>query len=225
MIPFLLLAIGLGIKHSFDPDHLLAVSGFFTQTPSVKKSIRLSIYWAAGHMLTAIALTFVLFTFKDIFLSSVLERMESLVGVMLIFLGAWGVYTAVFSQWHAHAHTHNGNATTHTHVHAHPLTKHGSEKNHNHYHLFGVGIVQGLASNDELLILLTATLSVSTWMELVGGITFFSLGVVLGMIGFGSLFTLSILRVHREKILPIIHGLVGVLSMGYGLQILLEMGF
>lgn len=218
MFPFLTLAFLLGLKHSFDADHLVAVSNFLSRASSIKKSVKLSLYWAAGHMLTAIFITFLLFTFKDIFLSAFLEKMEMLVGVMLIVLGAWSLTLLRGWNVHGHAHTHGGTLHTHAHLHAE-----SHEKDHAHVHLFGIGIVHGLASNDELLILLTATLGVSSLMEMVSGVAIFSFGVVVGMIAFGTLFTFSVIKIHRENVLRLIQGAVGVISIGYGAQLLLQL--
>ena len=46
-------AILLGLKHSFDADHLVAVTGVLSNAPTSKQTTKLSVSWALGHMVTA----------------------------------------------------------------------------------------------------------------------------------------------------------------------------
>ena len=148
LISFMALAIALGFKHSYDSDHLIAVSNILRKVDSVNSSIRIGFSWAIGHMLTATIITIILFIFKESFLNNVLPHFEKIVGVMLIVLGILSFRD--FFSLHSHMHSH-GN-TVHSHLHVH-LKKH-QDKKHSHTHMFGIGIVHGLASNDELLLLL-----------------------------------------------------------------------
>ncbi len=213
MIEIFSLALLLGIKHSVDADHLIAVSTTFSHSTSIKKSATFSLYWAAGHMVTAILITFLLFTFKNEVLSFFLEKMQLLAGIMLILIGIIGIYRSRI--FHGHTHSHAGEIHTHWHMHFH-----SQEKDHAHRHIFGIGIVQGLASNDELLLILTASLGVATLLELMVGVAAFTLGVVIGMIGFGALFTFPLLKMHRERVMPFIHFGVGSISIIYGAYML-----
>jgi len=87
--------------------------------------------------------------------------------------------------------------------------------------MFGIGIVHGLASNDELLLLLTASLGLSTALEMVGGVMLFTLGVVLGMLAFSSLFVLPFLKLHAGRVTMPINATAGIVSIGYGAKMLL----
>ncbi len=85
-IGLLILAIILGIKHSFDADHLVAVSGLLTNSQSTRKTAVLSVSWALGHMITASILTIILFTFRETVLKVLLTNLELLVPIMLIII-------------------------------------------------------------------------------------------------------------------------------------------
>src|SRR5437867_9471975 len=50
---FIVLALALGFKHSYDADHLVAVSNLITRSGSIRKTSLISVSWAAGHMVTA----------------------------------------------------------------------------------------------------------------------------------------------------------------------------
>ncbi len=204
-----LLALGLGIKHSFDADHVVAVSNILSRSNSIKNSIKFGMSWAVGHMLTATLITILLFSFRDGLLPIILERFEILAALMLIGLG---VFTLIRARGiHFHMHKHGGKTHTHYHLHAKD-----NIKDHSHRHIFGIGVIHGLASNDELLLLLTASMGLANLGEMIAGVAVFSLGVVIGMVIFSLLFTYSILNISRGKMGKIIDGLVGGSSIAYG---------
>jgi len=213
MFEFLFAALALGIKHSFDADHLVGVSNILTKSRSLLQTIKMSFSWAIGHMLTAILITILLFTFRDSILPFVLDKFELLVAIMLIALGAISLYQARF--FHAHKHKHGNSAHEHVHIHLK-----NNESDHVHKHMFGVGIVHGLASNDELLLLLTISLGLSSLFDMVLGVAIFSLGVVIGMIAFGLFITYPILKIKSETIVRMVNGTVGVVSVVYGAMML-----
>ena len=78
LISFMFLALLLGFKHSYDADHLIAVSGILRKIKSFKSSIRIGISWAAGHMITAAIATIALFVFKDSILKFILPHLKRL---------------------------------------------------------------------------------------------------------------------------------------------------
>ncbi len=215
MFQFTLLALFLGIKHSFDADHLIAVSNLLAGAKSLEKTIKMSISWAAGHMFTAAIITAILFAFKDAFLSLILGKMELLVAIMLIALGFLSIWKS--RVFHAHAHKHDGIPHIHWHMHL----AQGMEE-HAHRHMFGIGIIHGLASNDELLLLLTVSLGLSTLAEMVFGIAIFSFGVVLGMLAFSIFFTLPLMKMHSHRLMQAVNVSVGCVGIIYGGAMLLS---
>ncbi|MBI3050862.1 hypothetical protein HYY74_00205 [Candidatus Woesearchaeota archaeon] len=213
MLGFILLALFLGFKHSFDADHLLAVSTLLPKASSIRHAFLMGLMWAFGHMVTAIAVTFLLFSFRD-FLSPVLEKFELLVALMLVGLGA----ISILQSGIVHAHRHRHEKAEHAHVH---------EKGFHHVHrqMFGVGIIHGLASNDELLVLITATLGVSTFALAALGVAIFTAGVVAGMAVFSMLLAYPLVRARQEALLKGFYLISGLLSIGYGLWMLAALVF
>ncbi|MBI5224365.1 sulfite exporter TauE/SafE family protein [Candidatus Micrarchaeota archaeon] len=211
MLEFAMLALTLGIKHSFDADHLIAVSNLLGKASSLRKSVSMSISWAAGHMLTASLITFVLFSNQNSLLPLILDKFEILVGAMLIFLGALTIYHAKFTKIHSHIHTHGGKK--HVHMHSHAIA---NKADHSHSHMLGIGIIHGLASNDELLLLLTVSLGASSLLEMLAGVGIFSLGVVLGMVAYSILLTQTIISIRGIQIHRAIHATIGAISIFYG---------
>ncbi|MCL6088589.1 MAG: hypothetical protein M1530_00290, partial [Candidatus Marsarchaeota archaeon] len=212
MFEFATLALFLGIKHSFDADHIIAVSNLLSRAESLAKAARMSASWAAGHMLTAAAITALLFAFKDEFLSLVLGKMELLVAIMLIGLGLLSVWKSGF--FHRHSHRHDGIPHIHWHLHL------PQEEEHAHRHMFGIGIVHGLASNDELLLLLTASLGLSSLAEMIFGVAVFSAGVVIGMVAFSLLLAYPMLKMPRGRLVSAINLAVGCISVAFGAMML-----
>ncbi len=207
-LSIILLSLLLGFKHSFDPDHIIAVSNFLPKARSIAHSATMGLMWALGHMATAIIVTYILFFFKDTFLKDVFGKFEILVAFMLVALG-------IFSIWQSkllHFHKHGQDEKVHEHYHAHSKGLH----RHAHKQIFGVGVIHGLASNDEILVLVTAALGLSTFLDVTVAVILFSLGVVVGMVCFTALISVPIIK-SRQKFMQWFNLLAGIVSIGYGI--------
>lgn len=88
----LLSALGFGIAHAFEPDHMAAVSTFVAGRPKPRDAISFGLKWAMGHGLALLLLGSTLFLLSraaeksqpHLFSSGVLDRF---VGFVLILLG------------------------------------------------------------------------------------------------------------------------------------------
>ena len=87
--------------------------------------------------------------------------------------------------------------------------------------MLGIGAIQGLASNDELLILFTASLGLTTLGNILLGVAVFSIGVVAGMVLFALLFSYPMLKTKSDAVYKAITVVTGALSVGYGVRMLL----
>ncbi|MBI2650510.1 sulfite exporter TauE/SafE family protein [Candidatus Woesearchaeota archaeon] len=210
LVSLMALALVLGFKHSYDSDHLIAVSNILRKVDSVKSSIRIGFSWAIGHMLTATIVTTALFIFKESFLNNVLPHLGKIAGLMLVALGILSLWD--FFRLHSHMHSHDGIIHSHPHIH---LKKY-KDKKHSHIHMFGIGIVQGLASNDELLILFAASLAITSIGGLIAALGLFSLGVVLGMVLFAIAFSYPLIKLHSAKIYKYVSFGTGSAGIAYG---------
>ena len=89
---FWLGAIGLGLAHAFEPDHMAAVSTFVAGRPSPREAALFGFKWAIGHSLSLLFFGTVLYLLKlavhqpALFASGALDRF---VGLVLLFLGLW----------------------------------------------------------------------------------------------------------------------------------------
>ena len=216
LISFMLLALVLGFKHSYDSDHLIAVSNILRKSDSIKSSAKIGMSWAMGHMITATIITITLFIFKESFLNNILPHFRKIAGTMLIILGLISL-KEIFS-FHSHKHEHDGIIHSHKHIHI----KSDNQSKHSHAHMFGIGIIHGLASNDELLVLFTASLAVASLGGLLVGLSFFSIGVVFGMILFTIIFSYPMLKMNSEKLYKVISLGTGSMGILYGTLMLLS---
>lgn len=211
---FVVLSLALGFKHSYDADHLVAVSNLLTRSRSLRRAAWMSISWAAGHMITATLVTVVLYAFRETLLREFLAHLELAVAVMLVVIGAIGLLVE-FGLLHRHLHRHEDRE----HVHAHLHLTHAQE----HRTMFGIGVVHGLASNDELLILFGASLSVTSLAGILGGVGVFSLGVVAGMVVFGVGISYPLSRWGDARVRRVVNVGAALLSIAYAA--LLFLGF
>lgn len=242
--PIFSLALLLGIKHSLDVDHVVAISSILVRSPSMKRTTTLSVSWALGHMVTASIITAILFYLKTKFISKLLLNFETIVAVMLIIIAVltflWEFNIISFGK-HSHGHHHKDGK-----AHKHPISveeegtdpenlKHGDEdvKELEHGHLSilsfkgehkvmsGIGIVHGLASNDELLLLLTVTLNFDSLFHVLFGVIIFTVGVVLGMIMYSSILKFPIMKFGRDRVTRVINLTIASLTLIYAIYILL----
>jgi len=212
-LSFALLALTLGFKHSYDADHLIAVSNILRKVKTLKSAVKISTSWAIGHMITATIIMVLLYVFRESVLNNILPYFEKIVGIMLIILGT----ISLISLFKVHGHKHKHNNIMHSHTHLHSRKE---EHNHYHKHMFGIGIVHGLASNDELLLLFTASLGVTSLGGILVGVGIFSIGVILGMITFVSLFMLPMIKINSDNVYKVISGITGIAGISYGIMMI-----
>lgn len=156
-LPLLLSALLLGAAHTFETDHLAAVSALVARRPRPLASLLYGLRWALGHggivVVVGTGLLLVGFDVPE----TVGTLLERLVGLSLVVLGAWVVATS--GRLHAHSHSHP-DGTVHTHLHAHPpgkgtATHASASARHEHGHAAtAMGALHGLAGTAPVVALL-----------------------------------------------------------------------
>jgi len=214
---FIAFALALGFKHSYDADHIVAVSNLLTRSRDLRKTSLMSISWAMGHMATAAVVVVILYEFRQTLLSDFLAHFELVVAVMLVVIGVVGLLLE-FGVIHRHQHEHalaDDSTKEHSHAHLHLF------RAREHRAMFTIGIVHGLASNDELLILFVASFGVTSLLGLLGGVGVFSLGVVLGMTLFGLGVSYPTMRWGSATVRRAVNVSAALLSLGYAAYLFL----
>src|SRR5580698_3131823 len=91
LVPFatvILLGLFLGMRHSTDPDHVLAVTTIVSRQKSVRSSATIGLLWGLGHTLTIFLVGSAIIIFGVVIPPRLGLSMEFSVALMLILLGA-----------------------------------------------------------------------------------------------------------------------------------------
>ncbi len=180
----LMLGLALGMRHAFDPDHVVAMSTIVTRERSVARAAWLGGAWGAGHCLSLFAVGLAVILFRVPMPESWSLVFERLVGVMLVVLGVASLLWrhAPVRGEHRHA-AHRGAAETRGQASRRP---------------FAVGLVHGLAGSGALAIAVLATIPSRAAGLLY--IALFGLGAVGGMMLITALFVIPLRFAERGAI-------------------------
>jgi len=211
----LLFGFILGLEHTLDLDHLVAVSTIASENKSLGKSLLIGGAWGFGHTLILFAVGMLVLTFKLTIPNSLTRFFELLVGMMLIGLGVWVIQRVRRSGVHIHRHSHR--RYSHIHVHSHKNTK-----SHHHVHKsLLVGMLQGLAGSAGLMLIMVLTMK--TVIQGFIFILLFGLGTIAGMAIVGTIISLPFLLTKWSvKVNKRIKMLTGLLSIGLGLLVIVQ---
>lgn len=213
----LLLGFGLGIKHAFEADHVIAISTIVSEQKNPFRSALVGAFWGIGHTTTLFVIGLLVLLFKISIPEHISLSLEFLVGLMLVFLG---VYTLLRARNVVHEHEHAHGNITHSHPHVHQDKK----GLHQHHKSFLVGSVHGLAGSGALMLLILST--VPTIIEGIYYILLFGLGSIIGMSLMSLLVGLPFIVSTRtfpniEKHLRIIAGIISIL---FGMYYMYQVG-
>jgi len=206
----LLLGVLLGMRHSFEPDHVAAVSTLIDGRSRHSTTI-LGAFWGLGHSTALLAVGGALAALHASLPRSLGDGFELLVAAMLVILGARAVararpvdrVTSAARHPHDAADPHAGN----DHLHVGPWTF--------AWRPLVVGLVHGLAGSGALTALVTADLP--TWGTRVAYMTLFGVGSVIGMAGLTGVVGWQLARIERRARLSRALALVtGTFSVGLG---------
>ncbi|MCI0794022.1 MAG: urease accessory protein UreH [Chloroflexi bacterium] len=231
---FAALALGiiLGIRHSLDPDHVVAVSTIVSEYRNPLRSFWVGISWGLGHTTTLLIIGVVIIALRLTIPDRMALLFEFFVGIMLVALGAQVIYSFRRKKVHQHAHGHQEAAHEHFHSHA-QSPEHRPE--HHEAHGIGkpflrkksylVGTVHGVAGSAALTLLVLA--SIESPLAGLGYILLFGLGSVLSMgvmtILIGLPFVISAGRLPNLN--RAIQFGVGTLSILFGGFLMYQIGF
>src|SRR6202044_2256214 len=90
LVPFItviLLGLFLGMRHSTDPDHMVAVSTIVSRQKSITSSATIGLLWGLGHTLTIFLVGTAIIVFGVVIPPRLGLSMEFSVALMLILLG------------------------------------------------------------------------------------------------------------------------------------------
>jgi high-affinity nickel-transport protein len=172
----IVLGLLVGLRHSFEPDHLTAVSTLVGEARGGRGGALLGAVWGLGHTLSLVIVGGILMAIGASLPARVGAAFELGVAAMLLVLGARAIVVAI------------RDGASHHHVHTHRGARHPEHHVHPHVHVgmrtlawrpLVVGLVHGLAGSGALTAIAFAELP-GTWTRLTY-MTLFGLGSIAGM--------------------------------------------
>jgi cytochrome c biogenesis protein CcdA len=218
IIFILLTGLGLGLGHSLDPDHIVAVSTLLCNNKSLRKSITSATVWGVGHSAVLFVVGLLVLTLSFVIPERVINLFDCAAGVLLIVLGAFVLRPLIAERIRLSQAA--GITHTHSHSHSHSHADHDREPAHLHKSAL-TGALQGLGGSAALMLV-----TVSTVNSLEIGVVFiflFGVGVILGMVGIACLVgsVIAYTASNLEKVHKIIKALTGSASIVFGVAIIL----
>jgi len=228
------ITIGLiiGLRHSTDADHIVAISTLARDYKNIYKSLWIGISWGLGHSTPLMILGILILLSKQAimnFYESIAVYFELGVAIMLIILGIqvfWKIYKGAF---HTHSHGHDG--LDHTHIHG--SHKHDLENFDQHYHKkhgffpelfpffrvksYVIGMIHGLAGSAAVML---AILPITP--NFITGVIFlmlFSIGTMISMSLMTIIMSVPFAFSNSNRITGPIISVFGILSIVLGLAL------
>lgn len=214
----ILLGFLLGIRHSLDADHIVAVTSIIARGQGLLRSSIVGLSWGAGHTITILAVGFGVLVLKLNIPDVLALSLEFVVGVVLVVLGVPLLRRLAGG---AHIHTHAHGERRHWHAHSHDTAA-----GHEHRHVRGplaVGMVHGLAGSGALVLLVLSSMA-----SVPQGLLFlllFGAGSILGMLVISGLLGLPFRYAAGRGWDRWLHGAVGLGSIAFGVFIMWRVGF
>ena len=226
------LGVILGVRHSLDPDHVVAVSTIASEYRNPMRAFWVGVSWGLGHTTTLLLIGIVIIALRLTIPDRLALLMEFIVGLMLVGLGVQVMYNFRKKRVHQHLHANANDAHKHFHSHA---QEPGHAKKHHRIPGIGqpffrkksyfVGTVHGIAGSAALTLLVLA--SIESPLAGIVYILLFGLGSVLSMgimtIFIGLPFSLSANRLPSLN--QTLQLGVGTLSILFGGFLIYQIGF
>ncbi len=182
MTTVLLFGLLMGMRHTFEADHIAAMASLSARNISLKHAAFQGVIWGVGHTLTLLFFGLLVITLNIQLSEQYSLWLELIVGVMLIFLGIALFKDIVKKKLHFHIHKHN-DGSLHIHFHSHkndPLENHTHQHRNNFpYRALYVGILHGLAGTSVLVVLVLTSVDSEVMSFLY--ISIFGVGSIIGM--------------------------------------------
>jgi ABC-type nickel/cobalt efflux system permease component RcnA len=228
----LILGLIIGLRHSTDGDHIIAVATMARDYKSLFKGLWVGVSWGLGHSTPLLILGIIILLLKEAvldFYESVATYFEFGVALMLIFLGLqvfWKIYKGEF---HIHDHYNEHDQEEHKHIHgshahevegdnAHNANKHGPfliSIPFFRLKSYIIGFIHGLAGSAAVMLAILPT--TPNFMTGILFLLLFSIGTMISM----ALFTIVVsapfvASAKSETTSNVIISIAGVLSIALG---------
>jgi high-affinity nickel-transport protein len=248
LVPFatvVLLGLFLGMRHSTDPDHVVAVSTIVSRQGSIRSSATIGLLWGLGHTLTIFLVGSAIIIFGVVIPPRLGLSMEFCVALMLILLGVLnltgviGWLTARLTPAKRGAIEAQADVTLdHTAANAAQTTRsiYGrietlTERTIGKLGLYQivrplvVGLVHGLAGSAAVALLVLSTIKSPLWST--AYLLVFGLGTMVGMMLMTAAISVPLVYTGKKffKINRHLTAISGFASMAFGIFLVYHIGF
>lgn len=215
------LGLVLGMRHSTDADHVVAMSTIISRQRSLRGAALLGGFWGLGHTLTILLVGSLIILFGVVIPPRLGLAMEFCVAVMLILLGVLNLtgvlqkLTVRFSFRHESA--------------AENVTGNAMETpRYRPFHFLrplAIGLVHGLAGSAAVALLVLSTIHSPLWATLY--LIVFGMGTMLGMVGMTAVMVVPLLYAGNRssqlsRYLTLASGMV---SLCFGVFLVYQLGY
>lgn len=214
----------LGLRHAFEPDHVVAVATLVSRSRGAPAALRSGASWGLGHTTALFVLGTALAFAKRALPPKVGLWLEFAVAVMILGIGISTLLSALRRRGTPPVQTHEHRGTSHV----HPLSTADVHSGTARFARgsFAVGLVHGLAGSGALTALAVSTLP--TLFEQGLFVLLFGVGSTIGMAVAAGLAGAAIARLAKSYLaLALVSGVTGasavLFGMAWGYPLLMEM--
>jgi nickel/cobalt exporter len=208
LLPFvtvILLGLFLGMRHSTDPDHVVAVSTIVSRQGSIRSSAAIGLLWGLGHTLTILLVGSAIIIFGVVIPPRLGLSMEFCVALMLILLGVLNLTKK-----------------------SRPVASFGTIGKLGLYQTIrplAVGLVHGLAGSAAVSLLVLSTIKSPLWST--AYLLVFGFGTMAGMMFMTAAISMPLVYAGRKffKINGYLIAISGFASMAFGMFLVYQIGF
>ena len=202
LFPFvtvILLGLFLGMRHSTDPDHVVAVSTIVSRQGSIRSSATIGLLWGLGHTLTIFLVGSAIIVFGVVIPPRLGLSMEFCVALMLILLGAVNLTKK-----------------------SRPVSQPGVYQT---IRPLAVGLVHGLAGSAAVALLVLSTIKNPLWST--AYLLVFGFGTMAGMMLMTAAISMPLVYTGKKflKINGYLIAISGSASMAFGMFLVYQIGF
>ncbi|MFY0802901.1 urease accessory protein UreH [Peribacillus frigoritolerans] len=199
LVSILTLGFLLGIKHSLEPDHVIAVATTAGNTKKLSRSTLTGVYWGIGHTCTLFLIGMMFIWMKGEIPESLSMTLEFGVGIMLVMLGARSLFKA------------------------RPDITNDKDRFHPYLVSTLIGFVHGLAGSAAMVILTMSTVTGIGEGSIY--IIIFGTGTIIGMLCFTTILGIPFALNGKDIVLNrIFIKMAGAISFAFGLYYIYKLG-